>query len=243
MISDVNKDQITSMWAVTVENKLVEKHFVILLSNGAHHCSCLSLINRGIICRHYFQIMLRSPMAKFHLRLIPSRWYYKNKDPSKEPFLVASKFEAEDIPTIPQDNIPFLTAINQTTLQDSITQHERLTDIQLYGKIAGLTHKVTMKAVRKRDMRIVDLLEDYLKDEEEQIENIDNNEDSESDKENHSFTLFNPNKKTRPKGCSKGTKRIKAYHEKEASVTNRQYKCGHCGDMGHNKRNCNNGNV
>src|SRR5207248_474862 len=118
---------------------------------------------------------------KFHLRLIPSRWYYKNKDPSKEPFLVASKFEAETIPTIPQDNIPFLSAINQTTLQDSITQHERLTDIQLYGKIAELTHKVTMKAIRERDTRIIDLLEDYLKDEEEQIENIDDNEDSESD--------------------------------------------------------------
>ena len=99
MISDVNKNQITSMWTVTVENKLVEKHFVILLANGSHHCSCLSLINRGIVCRHYFQIMLRSPMAKFHLRLIPSRWYYKDKDASKEPFLVASKFESE-IPSI-----------------------------------------------------------------------------------------------------------------------------------------------
>ena len=97
-----------------------------------------------------------------------------------------------------------------------------------------------MKAIRERDMRIVDLLEDYLKDEEKQIENI---EDSESDKENYPFTLLNPNKKTRPKGRPKGTKRIKAYHEKEASITNRQYKCGHCDDVGHNKRNCNNGNV
>jgi hypothetical protein len=73
MISDINKDQISSMWAVNVENKLVEKHFVILLINGSHYCSCLSLINRGIVCRHYFQIMLRSPTAKFHLRLIPSQ--------------------------------------------------------------------------------------------------------------------------------------------------------------------------
>jgi len=72
MISNINKDQISSMWAVNVENKLVEKHFIILLINGSHYCSCLSLINRGIICRHYFQIMLRSPAARFHLRLIPS---------------------------------------------------------------------------------------------------------------------------------------------------------------------------
>ena len=66
MISNINKDQISSMWAVNVENKLVEKHFIILLINGSHYCSCLSLINRGIICRHYFQIMLRSPAARFH---------------------------------------------------------------------------------------------------------------------------------------------------------------------------------
>src|SRR6266487_6803005 len=122
MISDINKDQISSMWAVNVENKLVEKHFVILLTNGSHYCSCLSLINRGIVCRHYFQIMLRSPTAKFHLRLIPSRWYYKDKDPSKEPFLVASKFEAETTHIIPQYNIPFLTAIYETS-QAFITRH------------------------------------------------------------------------------------------------------------------------
>jgi hypothetical protein len=120
MISDINKDQISSMWAVNVENKLVEKHFVILLTNGSHYCSCLSLINQEIVCRHYFQIMLHNLTAKFHLRLIPSQWYYKDKDPSKEPFLVARKFEAETIHIIPQYNIPFLTAIYETS-QDFIT--------------------------------------------------------------------------------------------------------------------------
>ncbi|PKY54547.1 hypothetical protein RhiirA4_473417 [Rhizophagus irregularis] len=55
--------------------------------------------------------MLCSPAARFHLRLIPLQWYYRDKDP---------KF---------------------------ITQHEQLTDIQLYGKIAGLSHKATMNRV------------------------------------------------------------------------------------------------
>src|SRR6266542_2389689 len=230
MISDVNRDQISSMWAVNVENKLVEKHFVILLTNGSHHCSCLSLINRGIICRHYFQIMLRSSAAKFHLRLIPSRWYYKDKDPSKEPFLVANKFEDE------------------TTL--ITTRHEQLTDIQLYSKIAGLTHKVTMKAVKKRDIHIVHILENYLKDVDDDEQNeeqsksinnieLENVEDDESDKENSPFTLNNPNKQTRSKGRPKGIKRIKVSHEKENPTSSIQYKYGNCGNMGHNKRNCN----
>ncbi|RHZ59531.1 hypothetical protein Glove_363g42 [Diversispora epigaea] len=112
MISDVNKKQIIFMWAITVENNLIEKHFIILLSNGSYHCSCLLLINRGFVYRHYFQIILRSSTAKFHLRLIPSRWYYKGKDPSKELFLVATKFENEITSIIPESNIPFLTAVN-----------------------------------------------------------------------------------------------------------------------------------
>ncbi|CAB5360484.1 unnamed protein product [Rhizophagus irregularis] len=171
-----------------------------------------------------------------------------DKDPSKEQFLVASKFENEITPLIPQHNVPFLTAICKTS-QEFITQHEQLTDIQLYGKIAGLSHKATMKAVSKRDIRIIHILENYLKDvdeeqDEEQNENIEleDTKDDESDKENFPFILNNPNKQTRSKGRPKGTKRIKASHEKEkatTSVNSKQYKCGNCGDMGHNKRNCN----
>ncbi|RHZ82619.1 hypothetical protein Glove_107g2 [Diversispora epigaea] len=246
MALNVNKEQISSMWAVSVGNKLMEKHFIILLTNGSHYCSCLSLINRGIVCRHYFQIMLRSSLAKFHLRLIPSRWYYKNKDPSKEPFLVANKFEDENAPIIPESNIPFLAAVNQTTMPDSISNHERLTDIQLYGKITGLTHKVTMKAIRNKDIRIIDILENYLQDENENVDENMNNisehiEDLESDKENNSSVLKNPNRQTKPKGRPKGTKRLKAFHEKTNTISsgvNKQYKCGNCGNTGHNKRNC-----
>ncbi|CAB4468063.1 unnamed protein product [Rhizophagus irregularis] len=171
-----------------------------------------------------------------------------DKDPSKEQFLVASKFENEITPLIPQHNVPFLTAICKTS-QEFITRHEQLTDIQLYGKIAGLSHKATMKAVSKRDIRIIHILENYLKDvdeeqDEEQNENIEleDTKDDESDKENFPFILNNPNKQTRSKGRPKGTKRIKASHEKEkatTSVNSKQYKCGNCGDMGHNKRNCN----
>jgi hypothetical protein len=61
------------MWVVNVENKLVEKYFIILLTNGFYYCSCLFVINQGIVCRHYFQIMLHSSAARFHLRFIPSR--------------------------------------------------------------------------------------------------------------------------------------------------------------------------
>jgi len=132
-------------------------------------------------------------------------------------------------------------------VQDSLTQHELLTDIQLYGKITGLTRKATMKAVKNKDTRIISILEDYLnEDTDENVDNIeteDNNiiesDEDDSDKENQHFILINPNRQTKPKGRPKGTKRIRSKYEQNVPTNNnRQYKCGLCGEMGHNKRNC-----
>jgi hypothetical protein len=85
-------DNIKEIWAVKVGNSLIAKHHIILLKNDAHICSCLMIIRKGIVCRHYFQVMLNTWKARFHIRLIPSRWYQKDKDASREPFIVADKF-------------------------------------------------------------------------------------------------------------------------------------------------------
>ena len=162
---------------------------------------------------------------------------------------MVSKFEDDNtIPLVFQFDIPFLTAVKQTTSQDSVTQNKLLTDIQLYGKITGLSRKATLKAVRKKDARIITILEDYLNEEDtdENLNNIELKQESdkerESNKENQPFTFSNSNRQTKPKGRPKGTKRIRAGYEKDAvslfSITNRQYKCGICDDMGHNKWNC-----
>ncbi|RHZ83489.1 hypothetical protein Glove_92g21 [Diversispora epigaea] len=167
------------------------------------------------------------------------------KDPSREPFLVASKFEDENINIIPQSEILFLTTIYQANPQDSITLHEHFTDIQLYSKISGLAHKITIKITRKKDIRIIYLLENYLKEEEQGksfVENVDNIEieDCKIDKENQSPIIKNSSKQIKPKGHPKGTKRIKASHEKgklssSSSVINKQYKCSNCDNNDHNK--------
>ena len=51
-----------------------EQH-VILLEDGSHLCTCLMLINKGIICRHFIKILTKSTAAFFNISLIPSRWY------------------------------------------------------------------------------------------------------------------------------------------------------------------------
>ena len=85
-------NNIKEIWAIEVGNSLKAKHHVILLKNDAHICSCLMVIRKGIVCRHYLRVMLNTCEARFHIRLIPSRWYQKDKDASHEPFVVADKF-------------------------------------------------------------------------------------------------------------------------------------------------------
>jgi hypothetical protein len=104
-----------------------------------------------------------------------------------------------------------------------------------------------MKAVSKKNICIVHILENYLKDveeeqNEEQNENIKLEDDNGSDKGNSSFILNNSNKQTRFKGRPKGIKPIKASHKKKKAITSinsKQYKCGNCGNIGYNKQNCN----
>ena len=105
-------------------------------------------------------------------------------------------------------------------------------------------------------MQLISILENYLKRKdyiEKQNENIDDKLDDnkldyndeleneigdelDNDKENYSFILNNSNKQTKFKERPKGTKRIKASHEKElSSVISKYYKCSQCGNMGHNR--------
>src|SRR5689334_22348952 len=50
-------------------------HNILFLQDGSHICTCLMLINKGIICRHFIKILTKSTSAFFNISLIPSRWY------------------------------------------------------------------------------------------------------------------------------------------------------------------------
>ena len=66
---------VKEIWAVKVKNSQTAKHHIVLLKNNVHICSCLTIIRNRIVCRHYFQVMLNTCEARFHVRLILSRWY------------------------------------------------------------------------------------------------------------------------------------------------------------------------
>ena len=48
---------------------------VALLTDRTHICTCLETVTKGIVCQHFWHVMLYSSSAKFHISIVPNRWY------------------------------------------------------------------------------------------------------------------------------------------------------------------------
>ncbi|PKY32810.1 hypothetical protein RhiirB3_493101 [Rhizophagus irregularis] len=80
LVENIPYNNILQVWKVTRHcGQNSEPQYIILLNDGSHLCTCLWLINRGIICRHFFRVMSYSTNAQFHISLISHRWYNNNK--------------------------------------------------------------------------------------------------------------------------------------------------------------------
>jgi hypothetical protein len=85
MIAEVGKENVCEIWKINdirPKNKN-HTHFVVIVDPISYLCSCMSNISCGIICRHYFQVMMISTVAGFQIQMVPSRWYIdeqKDKD-------------------------------------------------------------------------------------------------------------------------------------------------------------------
>lgn len=191
--------------------------------------------------------MLNTQEAKFHVRLIPSRWYQENKDTSNEPFIVADKFNSPSA-TIESSVVNnYLCAIDKEK-QDSLEQRMNILDKKImYGNLHGTYKKALQKALQKksRSLRLIEILENFTNEDssEDEVESDDESEEELDDVDDRSneegFQLQNP-KIRRGKGRPASTRRYKASHEKEGgSKTKQQRRCKKCGQLGHYQKNCN----
>ncbi|CAG8512022.1 11521_t:CDS:2 [Cetraspora pellucida] len=105
-------ENVIEIWSVKVDNSITMKHHILLLKNQSHICSCLMVIQQGIVCRHYFKVMLMMDIAKFHIRLIPLRWYYEDINVSNKLFLRADKFYEEKLIEETASPITYLCAFS-----------------------------------------------------------------------------------------------------------------------------------
>src|SRR5437764_11377990 len=165
------------------------KHYFILLKNNTHICSCLTSIRKEIICRYYFQVILNTCEVRFHIRLIPFRWYNKGKDASHKPFIVADKFHDSSLTNMTQEsNISYLCAIDKEK-EDSLEYRIKLLDEKvMYGTLHGTYKKALQKALqtKSKSLCLIEILEAFVNENSEsEPEDEESDEESdESDKEN-----------------------------------------------------------
>jgi hypothetical protein len=253
MIEFVGSHNVREIWTIKVGNSLDIKHYILLLQNRGYLCSCLSIIQCGIVCRHYFQVMLVTKMAFFHIRFISSRWYDDNKisiSAIQEPFLVSDKFSQDDITYNYDDFIDSNTSLCLLCLfnqNNSEFCEERLTVIEqklIYGKLHEIYKKALNKALQSnsKSQQLINLLQEFTEDRDsDSDESYDiNQEDEIYGKENLDPsvpTLQNP-KKHCDKGRPLGTKRFRSSTEVSKPKQKNQRHCKKCGKVGHYQKNC-----
>ncbi|RIB23889.1 hypothetical protein C2G38_2139514 [Gigaspora rosea] len=169
-----------------------------------HICTCLGLVNRGIICRHFFQIMLCSNMVRFYISFIPSRWYCdKHPDPYEQLYYIAQKFNKGQLL-----GKPLTKAANGWYLPESDhSQHNYkiINERQFYGELWGVAQSITQKALKKQDHTVIEKLQNILEELATTDEDNEEDEDDEEDEENEEheeddndevpFDLQNPQRK------------------------------------------------
>ena len=216
-----------------------------------YKCSCMSLVNRGITCRHYFSVMLRTPEARFHVGLLNQRWFTTNHPELKNRlFYPASKFKVDL-------EIPFLEfnvsdSFNSTNDSLELNDHPyvSLSEQRLYYvSVHGLAKKASQIACKSCDESFVTLLEKYINKKNREALDLEQSgssqiverndhqiiNDLEIDQENVG-RIGNPIIR-RPKGRPPGTARFKGPLETSNEV-NKIRKCGLCNESGHNRTTC-----
>jgi hypothetical protein len=125
---------------------------VIIIDDGSFVCTCLLLVNNGIVCRHFFHLMTVEKTAKYHIHLIPRRWYKEEiqSNPSivtsKLPFTSASSIKIDTVGTPQPSYMAELKTLFPSTSAPRPALKE-LTRMQKYGELNGLYRRVTDQAM------------------------------------------------------------------------------------------------
>ena len=149
LIEGVTQETVLEVWHVRATGTTGIGHYVMLLNDGTHLCTCLLLINKGLICRHFFRIATYSQMATFHITLISSRWYLK---PNVEQETLIQQLSAIALCSNSKENLPITNATFGHLFSIRSTICNSYTTIKpnkiIYGELFGLSKKVIDAAIK-----------------------------------------------------------------------------------------------
>src|SRR6185295_6387118 len=78
LLEDLSSSDVIKTYKIQ-RRHCIHNNFVIILADRSHFCTCMLLINCGLICRHFWHVMAIDGEAFFHITLIPRRWYNDEK--------------------------------------------------------------------------------------------------------------------------------------------------------------------
>ncbi|GBC13105.1 hypothetical protein GLOIN_2v1812649 [Rhizophagus irregularis DAOM 181602=DAOM 197198] len=123
-LNGIDSINIIETWRIRRVGGLSKReNLVILLDDGSHLCTCMESVTKGIICRHFWHVMLYSGIAKFHISIIPNRWY-------KDSILTNLEGNVE--------NLPILTAIESNDNSSSSSSYQINFILQNMRQFQGL---------------------------------------------------------------------------------------------------------
>ena len=152
MIKNIPHESILEVWNVRATGIQGIGHYLILLNEGTHLCTCLLLINKGLLCRHFFRVGTYSQYATFHISMIPNRWYLNpDVDPNDllqqyPPIPVCNTTQAEYRMTC-EKNINFQHFFSLRT-NSSGSYHSVKPAKAIYAELLGLSRKAIDSAIK-----------------------------------------------------------------------------------------------
>ncbi|GBC43719.2 hypothetical protein GLOIN_2v1475381 [Rhizophagus irregularis DAOM 181602=DAOM 197198] len=227
LLSNLDNTEIQEIWEVsyiTITSSTAKPHYVAILADATSFCTCMNIINQGMLCRHQYRILLQSDKAVFHMGFIHTRWFESmpsetsryatiaqgNKTYSIKPLHYIDQIRTGNVYTstikkMADKRIEFGSAMSmaKTSVQIAVTEGLNIEEVQ-----EGLSSKDSCQ----RQPLVV----------------IDNNRIPEiSNPEYH-----------KPKG--RPPKRYKAVTEmaNKQNITSSSKTCSHCLEKGHNIRSC-----
>jgi len=122
-------------------------NYVALFQDHSHICTRLLLVSEGLVCRHFFQVILRSQNAKFAFNLLKSQWYKKSIDLQSINTLDSSSEIMINIGS--QSSVTFMCGIHNN--KDDYLNHDSeaeqmIKKRQIYGECAALGRKLASLA-------------------------------------------------------------------------------------------------
>lgn len=160
MLNLVPKESIKEVWRIIPYMVPNSYQHIILLNDGTHLCTCLLLTSHGIICRHYFKLMVENPNALFHIMLMPTRWLQDNAwnhidSIFNEAFIGTSSKNLKLIHNDDADPKVYLNPRHFNNIQEVEIRHHTQKKVE-YGRIMGHFKKALNYSLENNDQKNLD---------------------------------------------------------------------------------------